>query len=988
MADNEEPDYIFLECNCDHSFEKTDDNSRWINKIDGGVTLPENSTLSVQYAGINVLGSGGDVIELKHEKIGESEIYKYNNTTEEYEKVKYDVYDNEVTLQIEFYKNQDGLYNYQMPMPDHGFNTNVDEEWWSALDNTKGFDEIQYGISTSTFKSKFNYAFPIDNKRYTILEMNPNTDYTNPTFGEYFGREGTLGTYYRDIANFEYSIYHNEVKIQVDTGFISPSSIAEQISQQLDKHSEPKIKEMECFQDNENMSTAWPSESVTVQGGLTCETNTFKLFQCATRRTYYQYAAVGFNAQDLPYRNNNAEVIQYQKNFKHIGCYNPNIFLTGRNIQYDINYHNKQEQFLILNKIDTSSITEAQILREDLFTNIPYDKNILSQFNDLFKFIRADDQMYETKPAKQTASTSENSVFLHTEPQLKTYADLTTYKKTPFGIDFTKIGNAINYNFTNAIYLDWDADAEQDFSNSLAYGVFKPWRASDGTIYTLFRARLYVEKKKDSDPAQFYFPYYTVDTRTTFGSELAEGYEAFNQSNFPIATNNYTRIGWDRHFSAHGNQCILLYNGLGNVSQLVVEATPEKGTLDEAAKILENSFIKTGTENNPEPTIYMYDTGNDQIYLGADSFLFNFDNTESRFTMSQLHTSRKQFNTALSGFDPSIWQGVEKDASGIPKIFYEDRLVNGNKSVQFPLDANPNSNQGIYEISPTELNTSTIEVYNSYENVKTNTIFDSNCGIYFGSFGVDDKTYKNSLWDILGFSQGQTKTYMTQPPNLQEILYRSNRFLNAGVNLNQSDKYPFTTNAQINSNEIISWKTNPFNLSYFNTLGIPNNMRVITYNSSGKNFDFEYQVRPYQVIQNQISTLMFGERLPRKTKIPFYQVRSDILPTIKYIGGNNNTSGRLPVLSLVNKSFSGTDYYVNQGDNSMEFIITKRITINNITTEIYDSNGVPALLDPHSSVIYKIQVPYNPPQITPFATSLEYTTAMNLEKQKKKKNKK
>jgi hypothetical protein len=94
------------------------------------------------------------------------------------------------------------------------------------------------------------------------------------------------------------------------------------------------------------------------------------------------------------------------------------------------------------------------------------------------------------------------------------------------------------------------------------------------------------------------------------------------------------------------------------------------------------------------------------------------------------------------------------------------------------------------------------------------------------------------------------------------------------------------------------------------------------------------------------------------------------------------------VLSLVNKSFSGTDYYVNQGDNSMEFIITKRITINNITTEIYDSNGRPALLDPHSSVIYKVQVPYNPPQITPFSTSLEYTTAMNMEKQKQKKNKK
>ena len=54
---NEQPDYIFIECACDHAFEKNDNNNRWINRIDGGVTIPENALLSVQYAGLNVLGS-------------------------------------------------------------------------------------------------------------------------------------------------------------------------------------------------------------------------------------------------------------------------------------------------------------------------------------------------------------------------------------------------------------------------------------------------------------------------------------------------------------------------------------------------------------------------------------------------------------------------------------------------------------------------------------------------------------------------------------------------------------------------------------------------------------------------------------------------------------------------------------------------------------------------------------------------------------------
>ena len=125
-----------------------------------------------------------------------------------------------------------------------------------------------------------------------------------------------------------------------------------------------------------------------------------------------------------------------------------------------------------------------------------------------------------------------------------------------------------------------------------------------------------------------------------------------------------------------------------------------------------------------------------------------------------------------------------------------------------------------------------------------------------------------------------------------------------------------------------------------------------------------------------------------KVDIPFFQIRSDILPLVKYYGGNNQTNGRLPVLSLVNKSFSGTDYYVNQGDNSMEFIIKRRITINSVTTEIFDSNGNPAVLDPHSSVIYKFQIPYITPQITPFKTSAELEEAEQLQQMQKEKKKK
>ncbi len=977
MAENEQPDYIFIECACDHSFEKNENNNRWINRIDGGVTIPENALLSVQYAGLNVLGSGGDVIEFKNEKIGESEIYKYNETTEIYDKVKYDVFDNKVTVFLEFYKNQDGLYNFPLPFPYFNFPDSSYVAHYTALGNNKNeeIEEQQYGIKQSTYNSKYNYAFPIDNKRYTILKINPNSKYA---VEEASGRVYDGVTFNRDISNYEYSIYNNEVEIEIDKGFISPSSIAQQISQQLDKHTEPKRKTMRCWVEKTDYTTNWDNDYVDIDGGITTETETFKLFNCATRRTFYQKAYENYNAY-LFYNSDN-EVQEYQKNFEYIGCYNPSVFLTGRSILKDLSYDGKQQVFAVLNQVTCEDETQEGLVTRDIYTNIPYDDNILKQFHNIFRYQEKDEAMFQTKPAIQTGSTSENSRFLHSDSNPLSYADLDAYKKKRFGTDYSALSSD-RVLFTNPLYLTYYPEWE-GFQEDGAYGCFFPWKSSvDHKYYVRFFARFMVKIFDGNPYFEFYTPTRTSDTYGGNNTDFETGH-AYDGSTFPISTTTYNRIGWDRHFSAHGNQCIMLWNGLTDKSELKAMFSDDQNQHASEEHVFENSFILNSSKVNPPEIKYYYDTGNDQIYLGADSFLFNFNTVESRFTMSQLHTSRKQFNNALSGFDASVLTGVATNTStGEPEIFYSDITNAGVKNVQFPLSVNPNANTGIYEISPTTQVTSTQEVAENYQELQTNVIFDSNCGIYFGFFGITEKTYENSLWDILGFSKTQTHTYLTEDLPFQEVLYRSNRFLNSGVNLNQSQIYPFTTNAQINSNEIVTWRSNPFNISYFNTLNIPNNFRILT-KTANHTFDFKEEASPYRVIQNQVSTLMFAEKLPRKTNIPFYQVRSDILPMVKYYGGNSFTNGRLPVLSLVNKSFSGTDYYVNQGDNSMEFIIKRRITINSVVTEIFDSNGKPAVLDPHSSVIYKFQIPYMTPQITPFKTSAELEEAEQEQQQK------
>lgn len=988
----ETADFVFLECDADHSFEKSANNSRWINRIDGGLELPENSKLSVQYAGINIRGSGTDVIEFKGKKVGDSEFYEYDETTSKYVKNKYEVYDNKVTLQIEFYKNQDGLYNFPIPFPAFDYPLTDYETVYRAIGNAKDVDlqEEQYGMTSSDYQSIYNYAFPIDNKRYTILKRDPNSIWT----GDEIGRTVNGLIYERDQQNFQYSIFYNKVEIEIDKGFVSPSSVAEQISQQLEKHGPPTKKKMRCYrntQDQPGDALGWGTDYKDILGGLTCETEIFKLFNCATRRTYYTNGWGKWVEGALGIKNNDEEVQQYQKNFEYIGCYNPELFLYARSILQDIEYASYQKNFVFLNTIDCSTSTQEEFKEYDMFTSIPYDEAILSQYDKVFKLIRNDPEFYETKVGKLTSSTNLNSVFLHVDCLERQYPDLKSYKKQILGTDNNIIDFVTKERISNPLYLTWDS-SYTGFSDTNAYGVFHRWKADDGNFYAMVKGRFYIKMtaaKPGPPPVASapYFEFYTLEKDKYGGTFGANAKEAFKPATFPIATVDYSRIGWDCHFSAHGNQSIMLWNGMGDYSALTLDIvhTGQNPPTPVQHQIYKNQFTipsEVGKSFPPGPKYWDYDTGNDQIYLGADNFLFNFDDTESRFNISQLHTARKQYNNAMSGFDPSILTGISVEAAtGNPEIYFASSLVDGGK-VAFPLTDNPNANTAIYEVSPTDLQNGLQEVSNKNVDMKANTVFDSNCGIFIGNFGLSDANFKNSLWDILGFSNRQTKTYMVDPIGEQIMLNRNNRFLNLGVNLQDTPVYPYTSNAQINSNEIISWKANPFSSSYFNTLNIPNNFRMLFFDTGNAKWDYRPEINKYRIVQNQESTLMYADVLPSKSNIPFYQVRSDIIPLLKYYGGDEQTNGRLPVVAIVNKSMAGADYFVNQGDNSMEYIIKKRITINTVTTEIFDNFGRPALLDDHSSVIFRIQVPYNEPNVTPFNNLAE------LEQEEQEKEKK
>lgn len=996
-------EFTFIECSSQTAFEKNDENNKYITRVDGGIVIPENSRLTVENAFVNVLGADSDVIEMTGRKIGE--FLYYSEGKGDYS----EVYDNKVTIQLEYYKNGDMDYYFPVNYPYWNYHGDfptmaIGKDNYSFELCPRGMQKIQFdavaktwflagetqtGVTSSTNYSVYGYNYPHDNRRYTICKRSPTTIYDNTSAHNGVIRDGLL--YARDISYYHYNVYNKPLEIVVTEGQNTASSIAEQITQQLTKVTDPEIFEMTCWQDEPALETdLWVGNDI-INGSLTMSNPTFDLIQCASRRSFWKGAVYKF--WDGATLNTDQEAFIYQDNFEYIGIANPDVFITGRNSDsLNIGLYTP-EKFADKGFVHyiTSTVTAVHNQSEYLLeTSIPYDEGILKSYHNLFEYQVADPDLFDNlQTVSELGFSPDDTVFLHMDVSDYNTVSDNAYYQHPFGSDKRDTTTNYNPNMTNCVYLKYQKDFKDIFGENLAYGVFERRYISPTLSYCNIRAKI-----------------------TTVGAPAVNDFFIFPLSNLsaepqanglPPAPLQVRRIGWDRHFSANGNQSIMLYNGLAKDSNLEVNL-PGKET---AANTFDNYAPQYVNQNSYLNTVdgkeYFYDTGINKIYIGSDNCQLGFDLNESRFIFSNFHTPRNEANNDLSGFDSFTMKNIGTLADGKETIYYQSAVTTQRGQIEFPLNANPNANTAIYQISPPTITEQNKSIYGlshwagfNGDGLKTNTIFDSMTGVFIGSFGIDESTFKGSLWDILGFTLEQTKSYMAgtrQFANDHFILNRNARKLNQGVNIIDSIKYPFTTNADVQANEIRTWRTNPFGLSYFDTLIPPTNSQVTYGKYAGAGFPHtitypvDDNVKKYEVTQNQTSTQMFAEKLASKTLTPFYQIRSDILQDqFQYFGGDLQSSGRLPCVSMVNKSEPGADYF-SQTSTGVEYIIKKRLVINNIVTEIYDNMGRLAKnISPYSSIVYRIEKLYTPPaQSIPFSTIQEMELA---EMEKDKKNKK
>lgn len=409
--------------------------------------------------------------------------------------------------------------------------------------------------------------------------------------------------------------------------------------------------------------------------------------------------------------------------------------------------------------------------------------------------------------------------------------------------------------------------------------------------------------------------------------------EWFNASGIMNLETSSRAIGFDSHFNSYGNAFINLSNGMagpfGSVyngsATDVGSLTPEyyQTYLDRTRR---EGYDNASNATEPiEPTQFRLTKAMNEIYIGANNPIIEFDGETSRFQFKLLHTEETiQQPTGLT---------TQSTGVGIP-VYKINKVINQhNYSPSF---------------TPYSYNYVGSEVLLD-PNIAPYSIMDAHSGIFIEDFCVDEANWKNSVWELLGFTYEQL--HRTTDTRLERVTA-------TGLQSNVA-----TTNALIESSQLAQYRKDKNKIVIYDPVGNNYPLYKITQPRwYGKNASNNLYINETssalgglnifaEISQNCSSTTIRAEKLPRKMLNPIYTIRSDLLSS-GYIGGREGNS-TLPIIAVCPKNSGYGDFYTGEGGE--EFTNTIPRTIQNITTTITNPDGSPARVDDSCCVIYRIQ---------------------------------
>mgnify|MGYP003656880168 CR=1 FL=1 len=429
----------------------------------------------------------------------------------------------------------------------------------------------------------------------------------------------------------------------------------------------------------------------------------------------------------------------------------------------------------------------------------------------------------------------------------------------------------------------------------------------------------------------------------------------------PNIITGFRRFGFDYHFNAYGNPCMAITNGqTGQWGGTYGGGTGATGGPDATKEMYGYSSEQQKTTPPADPRqarVYQMEKYMNQLYLGANKPLIDFDTAQSRFTISGLHTPEYIGNLWNAG-KLTKEEGASTSEVVVPENPSADaECYKINKQL---LRTNYNPDMSSYDTTaeiadvpgtPSGYKTE-ITIHNS--NIDTQTVFDATSGLFIEDFGMSEEYWDKSLWGLMGFTYEQF--HPKNPTNKQTRITNEQTANDMGTP---------TTCQRITMSDSLEWTRNIFDKPTFEPR--PSTFQVPYSHTASFPTDWFHNVTPEIVVSGSSVAITAG-RLPTKTLRPYFTIRSDIIQQSNFIGSND--SGQpLQVIGIVDKMNGQGDFFFQQ---SSELVFTNTIprTINMIKTSIHDPDGRLANVDKNSSVLYRINKHINA-DLTPVNTLME-----------------
>tara|TARA_R110001592_G_scaffold1834_2_gene11103 strand:- start:231 stop:3701 length:3471 start_codon:yes stop_codon:yes gene_type:complete len=723
-------------------------------------------------------------------------------------------------------------------------------------------------------------------------------------------------------------IRYQEIKnVKIDPGYNTTDEVSEQFTDQLNK-TQPLEKVKAELRDRDVVN-------VSVKSRGEC----FRPFHATTHSAFGRNNFLNYHCdegKDVGGKStcDDQNIIDYETAYHYIGVKRPDFWDAGRQLHYDTllypgNLASSNSTFAGTTANRTYPHLQADLdvgATNPIITSIPWTKanvdkyliffNAQIKYPELFDYDYVQINTYQANPpvpVKYEMSV-DTQRFLHIDVLNSQHnagsEGLGSDNYTPGGVGSFKEART-----SYPIFFDYiDSQKDIEYSDDLglngphAYGIFQR-RIVNGSSFITFTC----DQTKQGD-----YLFYNA---------------AAGDANVKVKAN--TKIGYDLHFSAYGNACIMPYAGYLNADYdgqtLLQVCDSVSGETQVMGDPNGRQFKSTSNPHNIYPFIR-------DIYLGANQLELAFE--EGKFFLHQLHTPEYIGNTFSAG--KSADNPVVGDAD--TQVYKINKRLG---ATNFCPDMVPY--QPATSTDTSDIHGGKIEISNFNHNLEKWATFDAKTGIFIEDFGIDKDDWDNSLWKMLGFSYKQFDLS-------NQVSDRQTR-LNDLVNLKNIGA--ITTNANITTGDIPTYPRNTFGAEQF-TLQLPGVNYPLF--EGGATAFADSRVVPYlpAISEVQKSVKIIAETLPIKMKNPYYLIKSDIIQDTKYcgLGADDNqgysTGQMLPIVGVVNKENGFGDYYF-QVDTQMAFTITKPTMISSITTSIHDPDMSLARVDEDCCVIYKVK---------------------------------